>query len=426
MAKRVTVRSAYSEPRVQRRPAHSWNVTHRPWQLQPICIAPVLAGETLKGGSWQSLAVTDPVKSPLIGWNLEYFWFYVKLTDLDARDTITDMIINPSSEPGTGLASLEEAANLKWYNYAGSVPWAKLALKRVVEEYFRNEGEDWDDYVLDGVPLASIAQESVLNSFVPTDQLSDVDVDVDLDADGTVTAGEVDIALRQWQMLQQAGIVNMTYDDYLRTFGVRASREAAHRPELLRHVKQWKYPSNAVEPTTGGVSSAVFWNMSETIDKDRFFKEPGFIIGVTCARPKVYLKAMAGAGVGMLDHLLAWLPAQMHGDKMSSLVSYAEGAGPVSVFGDASDAGYTVDIRDLFVYGDQFTNKDVTTATDMNLVTLPNANGTHRFADGTDADALFVGATAATRTIRQDGVVRLQIAGRQRDNTPGAPVPIAV
>jgi hypothetical protein len=70
---------------------------------------------------------------------------------------------------------------------------------------------------------------------------------------------------------------------------------------------------------------------------------------------------------------------------------------------------YWVDVRDLFLYGDQFVNFALT-ATDAGLVALPTAAMQKKYASATDADGLFTSASPAN-LVRADGVVNLTIAG---------------
>ena len=64
--------------RKSRRPSHPFQLRHMPWQIQPFLIAPVLPGETLKNILLQSRAVTKPIKNGIVGWWMEYHFFYVK------------------------------------------------------------------------------------------------------------------------------------------------------------------------------------------------------------------------------------------------------------------------------------------------------------------------------------------------------------
>ena len=112
------------------------------------------------------------------------------------------------------------------------------------------------------------------------------------------------------------------------------------------------------------------WAQAERADKDRYFKEPGFLFGITCVRPKVYLQNQSMAGVNMLDTAFGWMPALMRDEPFTSLRKYAATTGPFPVVNDA----YWVDMRDLFVHGDQFVNFAMAGVTNASLVALPGAN----------------------------------------------------
>ena len=83
---RVGLSPAYAgSSRGMRRPQHRFNIKFQPWQLQPLMIAPVLPGETLRQLMLQSQCWSTPLKAgPLknIGWWQEYFFFYVSHRDL--------------------------------------------------------------------------------------------------------------------------------------------------------------------------------------------------------------------------------------------------------------------------------------------------------------------------------------------------------
>ena len=106
-------------PRVGRKlrqPKHTWNVRHLPWAIQPICIAPVLPGETLTNLLMQSRAVSDPILDPICGWWLEYYFFYVKLQDLDARADLIEMIIDPDNADVSAL----KLADIERWSYTAA------------------------------------------------------------------------------------------------------------------------------------------------------------------------------------------------------------------------------------------------------------------------------------------------------------------
>lgn len=393
-----------------RSPAHHWQVRHKPWEIQPFLIAPVQPGETMKGAMFKSRVVSDPVKNPLIGWWIEYYFFYVKLRDLDARDTITQIMIDPTKN----LSTLTSAAKLDTYHYAGGVDWVDLCRQRVVKEYFRDEPEAYAGNggfgVIGGVPLAKAVPpranwlDSALNQAdtgAPND-LQDPHYDVEIAAYQAA-----------YDRMRAARMVDMTFDEWLGTFGVNVRKdEAQHIPELLRYHKEWTYPANTVEATTGVPSSALSWAVSGSLEKDRQFREPGFICGYTVARPKFYLGSQTGAAVHLLDTAESWLPPMLEDQPWTSLKKVLGGsAGPVALQAASPGGDYWVDVRDLFTYGDQFVNFALT-ETDAGLVALPRAGMKKDYVSLADRDALFT--NGAKNLVRQDGRIDLQIMGSHR------------
>ena len=405
LAPQLSVVSSSPNKRVPRRPSHTFQLRHRPFQIQPFMMAPVLPGETMKNLVFQSRVVTDPIKNPLIGWWMEYYFFYVRLRDLEERDTMENMILDYSSS----VAGIEDAvASPAMYHHSG-LNYAEMCLKRIVDEYFRDEGEAWDDYTLDGVPLAQVSGKSWMDSVY-----GDAELPADtIDGDPPLAMDEFESKYQTWLLLRQQKMTEMDFEDYLATFGVRRTLAEKNKPELIRFVRDWSYPTNTVDPTTGKPSSAVSWSIAERADKDRFFAEPGFVVGVTVARPKVYFNAQREGAFHMLSNTLAWLPAIMRDDPSTSLREMAATTGPLG--GVHTGASYWVDIRDLFLYGDQFLNFSLA-ETDAGLVALPAAtNSASRYVPEASIDALFAGAEAVK--VKQDGITGLTILGTQIDQT---------
>lgn len=394
-----------------RRPVHTFNTQQNPWAITPYLIAPVIPGETMKSAMQQARAISKPIKNDMIGWWLEHYLFYVKLRDLDGRDDLTEMFVKPDWTPG---ALVDNVANADYmHNGRNRLNYPKMCLKRVVEEYFRDEGEAWDIATYGGLPLAKTNIDGVFHSIMSEgDYQTPGEIDVDIDNDGTITAAEVEDARRQWELLRQMNLTEATYEDFIRASGVRgavAETVDPHRPELVRYEKQWTYPANTVE--VAGIRSVASWTSNLRADKDRFFKEPGFLFGVTVARPKVYLGNQSAAAVSLLDHIQTWLPAVLRDDPSTSLTYVPDGTGPVTT----EPTGYFVDIRDLFIHGDQWVNH----ADYINGVALPSAtNFDKEYVSAADIEGLFVGATAADRVIRQDGICTFMIASAEtRDHT---------
>lgn len=403
--------------RVNRRPQHSFQVEHLPYQIQPFFIAPVLPGETMNNALLQVRAVSDPVKNPLIGSWLEHYVFYVKLTDLDDRDYFTNLMISASATL-TGAAFQNATAAVNHYKAAvAGYDFVGACLKTVVEHYFRDEDEAWDIATLDGLPLAtSHVKESWMQSLC----LDDAEV-----VPGPIsgpTEPVWDDYLEQWNRMRQLRMTALTYEDWLKSFGIRGAEVAKpHKPELIRYSKDWTYPSNTVDPSTGVPSSAFSWSIAERADKARFFKEPGFLFGVTVMRPKVYFSKQKNTAAMLMDSAYSWMPAVLRENPETSLRKLAKTAGPLA--GNVAPDDYWVDVRDLLLYGDQFVNFALT-ETDNGFVALPGAALTKaamRYPAITDVEGLFSSIAAsgvkAGRTIRQDGVVALNIKGTQVDFT---------
>lgn len=394
-----------------RRPEHPFNIIQYPFAITPYLIAPVLPGETLRNAVTQSRSVSAPIKNDMQGWWLEHYLFYVKVRDLDARDDLTQMFVDPEWDVG---ALGDSTANpLYYHNGRGRIPWVKLCLKRVTEEYFRDEGEAWDVATYKGLPLAKANTSSIFDSIMSEEDYQvPGDIDLDLDEDGTVTAREAEEAMRQWELLRAMNLTEATYEDFIRGAGVQGNvgnEIDPHRPEVIRYEKSWTYPSNTVE--VAGVRTVTSWSKSWRADKDRFFKEPGFIFGVTVWRPKFYLSQQTAAGVSLMDHVHTWLPSVLDHDPASSLVHVPDGTGPL----DTDPVGYYVDMRDLYLHGDQFVNH----TNPINSAAIPSATNLDKsFVSPTDIENLFVGSTDADRQLRTDGICVMMIASKaSRDHT---------
>lgn len=411
-------RSPFNAARVGRKlrnPVHRFHLRTIPFQIQPFMLAPVIPGETMKNLLLQARVVTDPVKNGLIGWWQEYYWFYVKHRDLAGRDDFTAMMLDLNHD----MSAYNEAASLPYNHFGGAINWSKLCLQRVVETYFRDHEVAWDAYTIDGLPAAAVSVESWFQSALLGDAYAVADVPVvdGDDANATLDASEVDAAMRTYQFQRAHALTEMSYEDWLATYGIGTPRVELHRPELLRNISEWQYPSNTIDPATGAPVGAVSWAIRDRADKDRFFPEPGFIIGLTVSRPKVYFKNVDGSAADVMQDALTWLPAMMRDDPYTSLRALAENAGPLqTVVTDAE--GYVFDVKDLLLYGDDYVN--FTRAdTAYNGVALPSADLSNKqFPALTDAQGMFVGTTAETQKVRQDGICTLNILGAQVDTTP--------
>lgn len=425
---RVAIAPAYARTeRTGRRPQNPYNVRTKPFQIQPVMFHPVLPGETLKAMLIQAQIWSDPLNVALknTGWWCEYNVFYVKHRDLPGYEQsvdglgkdLVDMFV--SNEALTG----QEVAAVPWtYTPIGGIDFVKPALERVVEEYFRDEGETASAFNIDGVPICQIygrGRSDVLDKLTPEAEYADHRQELDADGDGTIYVGdEMNRAFNEWAAAHDAGLIDMTYEDWMKTYGggaggsVEPDRVDYHRPEDIAYARQFTYPTNTVEPTTGVPAVAVGWRAQHNLRKSFRFDEPGWILVTQTVRPKVYLKNQVGSFASMMQTRDSWLPAVLNAETTAGHLLIPEETGPLgTTFGDTA-GGYMVNIRDLLLYGEQFVNYAPDGA---GFVTLPTVDAQRRYADATQAMALFSDTTNGR--FRADGMVSLTIMGRQRETT---------
>lgn len=411
-------------PRTRRKgryPNHTFQIRTRPFAITPFMVAPVLPGETLDHLLLQARAVTDPIKNPLVGWWLEHYFFYVKHRDLAESAEFQTMMLNPD----WSNANVDDPTSSQWFYHpgtAGNINWAKLAYIRVVETFFRDDGDAWNTYLIGEYAAAQIKQQTWLDSMRTVTADDTYDETLTVGGDDSFTMRELEAKQRMWQLQQMQGLTNQSYEEFLATYGVQLPKAELNEPELIRAVTNWQYPSNTVEPTTGVPSSAVSWVVNERADKNRFFKEPGVILGLTVARPKVYLSKQNGSAISQLNDVWSWLPATLQQNTQHSqkLVDNA------NALLAAQTTDYWIDVRDLFLYGDQWVNFSLS-LTNGSFVALPTAAAQLRYPTSTDTDALFTAAgtwpDTPTSAVRQDGIVSLSIRGHVTDHTPTSVAP---
>lgn len=425
----ITLEPVPASSRKMRRPQHRHYILQRPWMIAPFMIAPVLPGETMQNLLLQARAVSDPVANKLIGWWLEYYYFYVPFSALNMGQagneiTANTTLINMMLDPDADVSALAPGSDhLGLYHTTGStgVQFLQYCLQAIVHHWFRDQDENYNTATMTAdflggsavLPTAKINIESWTNSLIDTTLMPTGGTLPDEDAGGSYE--DLARGMYMYEQLMAQGLINMSYADYLRTFGVKPPPEATSgKPELLRYVRDWQYPSNTIDPTSGVARSALSWSITERADKNRLFREPGFIVGVSVARPKVYLSKQKSSMVNYMDTAMSWLPAVLRDEPWTSLKEFGASAGPLD--GNTTN-GYWVDVRDLLIYGDQFVNFALDSTT-TNMVALPTVALQHKYASATDAGNLFIDTDGPLYTVRQDGVTSLHILGTQQDHTP--------
>lgn len=390
-----------------RTPTHPYSVEQEPFQIQPHFIAPVLPGETLISLNDQSRSVSDPILNKLKGWWLEKSYYYVPHSKMSGRSTWYDMHVDYDKD----ISGIHSTAEAKFYHEADTIDWVSQCLRTVVAAYYRDEDETWNVPAIDNVPLARLSRRNFMNSLLTETAYEALDVTITHQAGSPdfAEAREVVEALDQWEFQSKVEAANWTYEDYLRDQGVfvpdRVTRTSTGGgdfvPERLMTVIDWSFPTNTVDETDGSVTSAVIWSPKVRV-KDKFFAEPGFVFGVTVVRPKVYFKNQTSTATALLDSAKAWLPALLEDNPDSTILKVAAGKPPYS-----NMAGATVlDIKDLFLHGEQFINHTIAAAD--NAVTIPETDADRDYAVVADLDALFV-TPAGSNLIRTDGRVSLRV-----------------
>jgi hypothetical protein len=118
-----------------------------------------------------------------------------------------------------------------------------------------------------------------------------------------------------------------------------------------------------------------------------------------------------------LNDAYSWLPALLSPEPFTSLKKFTyNGVGPLA----NQTEDYWVDLADLFVGGDQFTNY---TTTDPGFYQRPAETGSaidilKDYPTVADVDALFVNAAGGANLIKVEGRCDLTFLSRVVDTTP--------
>jgi len=318
-----TLMSAPPTSRVGRYPKHTFRTKELPFTAQPFMVARVLPGETMTNLFFESRVITDPCLNSIIGWKKEYYFFYVRITDL-LVDAMKDMFVDPdNADIGSTYG---EAANVQaTYAAKGGIDWTKKCMEQIVNHYFRDEGEVYADHqTADGTAIVQIRENTFLDSLTDKDDLPEGDA-----ISGASDAGDLDRLMDAFEQLRSLGMANMTYEDWLKSNGIAIPGKDENQPELLARFHDFQYPSNTIDPSTGAPSSAVSWVFKNGNRERKLFKEPGFVIGVSVTRPKVYFSGLAGSAAGFAARAWDWMPNYLREMPETALKQFAAGAGPL-------------------------------------------------------------------------------------------------
>ena len=441
MAKISLVQPTAAIGRKVRTPRHSFATKQLPYEITPFFFAPVLPGETMKSLQYLNSVRSGFLQATQSGWWHETMFFYVKHRDL--QDAVANLLIDMHVR-GVDLEPAGAAADANLYYsapsaVAGTYPFLKAAMQVVVEHYFRHENETHDVRMSpNGRYVAAYQRLDLLDSasydtIGPADEnelLPDAALIDQHNSDTNVLPG-FEAHHAQWKRLRAAGYIEVDFEDYLRAHGISVPVEDAtpDRPELLRYIKDWQLPAIRQHPDTLEETATVKWALSETATKSRFFKEPGFLLGVSVIRPKVFLNQSFSL-IGHLKDSFSWLPQLLHDRPETSLrmLTSAQAAAAFPSYEGAE--GIWIDFRDLFLYGEQFVT-GLTAAELAHVVNVCASPYGMEFSQRYPADADIQGHFFATDgefppvarvtdgAFISEGIAQPSILSRIRDLTPG-------
>ena len=410
MAQIQVMTPGQARTRINRRPSFPIAGGMVPFGLYPIFAHPVLPGETLENATVKFQARSAPIVNPLAGCWLEMWLVYVKLTDL-SRD-LGEMFISDTYSSAGWTAGSD---NARTFVKSGQIDWVGKCLSRVHEAYFMDENET--ARTIDGVPQVKMSNQSWYQNmiFKPADE-----------AVGTTDVFDTAEQLRGWQMLQQMQMDEITYEAYLRQYGVQSINAALGDPEILRYARSWTLPRNEIDATDGSPASAWLWSDDIMLDKPKRFDEPGFVICMGSVRPKMYEAGLQASFIGNLWGFTDWFPAYNLDDPTASVREIAANDtvfAPATYDLNGADS-LLYDHRDLLSHGEQFLNGldrfrvPVTAAMDTSSGANDAASVRGEYAALADIQDLFTAeATAADYCVQYDGMGALRIAGHIRDTT---------
>ena len=405
MARRITPQSVLptvvNAPATGRRrtryPKHNFYVAFQPYDIQPVAIVPVSAGDSIKHLRYEARVLTDAIKSQITGWWAEFYWVYVRFSDLDEYAAAQAMV----SDPAFDLTGLVTSAKTWTYHNGKGPDWLFMAYKRAVRTHFRPENGDWNDALAtSGAARAGLVGRSWLDT-------------IELEAN-LPNPGAADTYAGRWEhyeALRRAKLVTMDYPEWLRSQGIDVPQQLAEplsekrRPELLRFTRQFAYPSNTVNPDGTGTVSAVSWVVADRMDRAIFCDEPGFVVGLALVRPKLYRAGQVATGAATLRDARTIAPDVLEAAPQETL-KMVTGVNQASV---TTSVDYWFDTEGVYVLGDQFV-----VGADAPSAALPDAVSLQKSYPSTASITnLFVGASPPA-LVRVDGSAAFSIVGRRQ------------
>ena len=389
--------------RVTRRPNFPTTGAIKAMGLYPTAFTPVMPGETLKGFKNKQTVVSAPTKSPHSGAWLETFCFHVRLTDIDRA--LADMFIGQLNDSAPYQAPADRP---RYFTKAGQIDWLYLATEKVVKHFFLDDDES-PRFVDGDVFETKLIKNDFSESMIPVEAADSVPVDTDQD--------EMLPKLQAFYAMRQMGLGATSYDEYLRTYGVSSVKVEEGKPELLAYRRYFSKPSNVIDPTSGAPTGAFYWNVDESNDKPKMFKEPGFVIWYTLFRPKVYDESQVSSRSASLWGFQDFFPSYTLHDPSAGIEKLS--LDDMDWFAATGTDEFYIDRRDLLSHGEQFVNGLSRLAPPLSATR--DFTGTNQQLRGqylpTDADIFASSVVEAERVLDYEGLLSAEIAGHVQDNT---------
>lgn len=376
----------------------------KPFGLYPLMVHPVLPGETLDFFSGKIRIGSKPIKHPFCGAWLEMWLCYVKMTDINVN--LGNMFISDDYAT-TGYTS--GADNDRNFVKSGQIDWVNRCMKAIHNSYFLDADEP--ERFIDGVRQVKLNNRSWMHSmiFEPTDE-----------AVGVTDIGDLGQQLTGYQMMQLMQMSELSYEEYLKQFGVNALNAKEGDPEILRFYRSWTQPTNMIEPSDGTPSSAWFWSEEVRAEKPKYFNEPGFLVLCGTIRPKMYLANVAASMVGEMWGFSDWFPAYNLDDPNAAVKKLSSSTPVLENVTLGLDLLY--DYTDLLSHGEQFHNGNalytVPTATAPDVAVGKDPQDLRgEYCTQADIDAMFVSAASADKFCFYEGMGMARVAGHVKDQT---------
>lgn len=406
--------------RTLRKPRGNTFTRLSPFAITPSFFHPVLPHETVQKIMYRSTVRTPLLAGQFQGSRLYNYFYFVPITRLsvfDGANGIRQMLLDPDTDV-SGIKTTAHDAS--YFSAKGSIDYLKECMKVIMEDHFRYEGEAWDHALIGDYPAIRLDSESVFHSLIKASEYdAGVDLNLDLDNDGSITMKELNAAKIAWAHQVSSGVHEMQFEDWLTTFGVRNAKEP--NEDEIEHIqtnRMWATPSRLIDPTDGGVSSVCQWDVDINIkDRKKYFKVPGFLVGMQCWVPKYYFSNQTGSVAGFMNsHEAFFSPLTSHvehsGYEEYPLVAGGTGNGTAEGPLSSSTTEYMLDLKDLLMYGENFFN-----ATPEFTLPRPKIDSLDTaYPTKAEGDA-YILSTVVDKTAVSDGKYQLEIKSNLTDDS---------